>query len=230
MVALYSANCLAFQYSVLGQTLLAAIPVCDSLSAILTAALEPFLEKQVRKMQRYVNVYSGSGVRGDCNWDIAQRITRGTGERMSLTALPAWLGVDGALLDFPMPQPREDIACLLQSLERSLFAYVPLPSSAWVLGPAWRLLGGRMYSYPHRTLVKNVSLEPHLDHDILGHACHACHACHAYRAGQASHASAWVMPLVAVVTLGVAMPRAVAVGISLPTVRGHMGEQVTQVQ
>ena len=41
--------------------------------------LEGFLAQQVRRQQKHVNVYAGSGVRGDGNFEIARRIQHPAG-------------------------------------------------------------------------------------------------------------------------------------------------------
>jgi hypothetical protein len=64
-------------------------------------------------MQRHVNVYSGTIVRGDANWQLADRIVA----EPKYTALLAWVAVDGALYQPPTPAEREDLPSLLADLE-----------------------------------------------------------------------------------------------------------------
>ena len=51
-----------------------AVPKSVSIRSILMAALEDYTKAASREMQRLINVYSGSVIRGDGNQDVAKRI------------------------------------------------------------------------------------------------------------------------------------------------------------
>ena len=72
-------------------------------------------------MQRIHSVYSGTVVRGDCQWKIARRIVVWSVDNCRherpLTALSAWMAVDGSAYQSPTPLPKEDIHNLLQDLD-----------------------------------------------------------------------------------------------------------------
>ena len=121
---------------------LSVVPKSDMIRSIVCHAfggLEGFLAQQVRRQQKHVNVYAGSGVRGDGNFEIARRIQHPAGAE-PFTVLLAWLTTDGSVYQPATPAVREGIDTLLLDLEpvvdRSqadrLSAGLSFASSAWV--------------------------------------------------------------------------------------------------
>ena len=116
----YASNCLGMQIGSRALPLVRSLPRCDLLRSVLCTALGKYLDQQVRRVQLHLNVYSASVVRGDGNWELAQRITvpkpGGTRKDRPYTCLLAWLGVDGALPQPPTPTNSEDITAILGDL------------------------------------------------------------------------------------------------------------------
>lgn len=117
----YTANCLGFQLGALGLSLLNAIPRTKVLRRFILFALEGFLPSVVRRMQRHQSLYSGTIIRGDCQWTLAQRIAVWNQQQKKwqrpYTALSAWMAVDGSAFKPATPLPKEDISNLLRDLE-----------------------------------------------------------------------------------------------------------------
>ena len=120
LAELYTANCLGFQLGVMGQTLLSAVPRARIIRKLVVLALEKFLPPVVRRMQRHHSVYSGTVVRGDCQWILARRIVEWDAEKKKYdrpyTALSAWMAVDGSAYQGATPFPKEGIHDLLLDL------------------------------------------------------------------------------------------------------------------
>ena len=70
----YSTNALALCGGARGLQYMSAIPSGPAIRSILCRALYDFLKAKVREWRRHINVYSGSAIRGDGNFDIATRI------------------------------------------------------------------------------------------------------------------------------------------------------------
>ena len=122
LAEVYSANCLGLQLDVITtRTTLGVIPRARILSSVLLRALKQILPRAVRLMQREQAMYSGTIVRGDCQWEIAQRIVirdEGTATFVRpYTALSAWMAVDGSSYQPATPLPKEDIKNLLSDLD-----------------------------------------------------------------------------------------------------------------
>ena len=111
----YSANCLAFSVGSRALWHLSAAPSNGALRAFICDALENYLGPLVEHMRKHVNVYSGSVVRGDGNWDLAARVRNDQGREFSV--ILAWIGVDGALLKPVIASKTEDLADLLPDLD-----------------------------------------------------------------------------------------------------------------
>ncbi|CAK0852894.1 unnamed protein product, partial [Prorocentrum cordatum] len=90
-------------------------PSNDALRAFICDALENYLGPLVEHVRKHVNVYSGSVVRGDGNWDLAARVRNDQGREFSV--ILAWIGVDGALLKPVIASKTEDLVDLLPDLD-----------------------------------------------------------------------------------------------------------------
>ena len=103
----YTNNCIGRAIGWAGQSLLNAVPRIRVIRSMLLSALEEFLPLVVREHQRHQSVYSGQIIRGDCNWDIAQRIVIWDPQLRRHTrpyiALSAWAAVDGSLYQEQTP-------------------------------------------------------------------------------------------------------------------------------
>lgn len=123
------------------QEFCSAVPKSVSIRSIIMAALEDYTKVACREMQRLINVYSGSVIRGDGNHDVAKRITvyDDSGQATHpFTVLLAWVTVDGALFqpvtlsateDWPDLQPDLD-AVVSRLKEDRLAAGLSLAESA----------------------------------------------------------------------------------------------------
>lgn len=92
-----------------------AVPKSVSIRSIIMTALEDYTKAASREMQRLINVYSGSVIRGDGNHDVAKRITvyNDAGQPTHpFTVLLAWVTVDGALFQPVTASATEDWADL----------------------------------------------------------------------------------------------------------------------
>ena len=91
------------------------------LRKVILLALELYLPQEVRRAQRMQAVYSGTVVRGDCNWEITQRIAVWDSAKKKwerpYTALSAWMAVDGSAYQPATPLAKEDIRGLLSDLD-----------------------------------------------------------------------------------------------------------------
>ena len=100
---------------------MSAIPRPKLLQRAILLALERYLPPVVRRMQRHQAVYSGTIVRGDCQWEIAQRIGVWNADTQKYdrpyTALSGWMAVDGSAYQPCTPLPKEDIQWLLYDLD-----------------------------------------------------------------------------------------------------------------
>ncbi|CAL1171214.1 unnamed protein product [Cladocopium goreaui] len=97
-----------------------AVPKSVSIRSILMAALEDYTKAASREMQRLINVYSGSVIRGDGNQDVAKRITMydEAGQKTHpYTVLLAWVTVDGALFQPVTAAETEDWVDLQPDLD-----------------------------------------------------------------------------------------------------------------
>ena len=112
--ALFLRSQLALDHRVLSS--ISAVPSLHVLRNILVTALQAYLQKKIREIQRLINIYSGSGIRGDGNWDIATRIFAPRSQPPS-TVLLAWLTNDGYLYQPPTAHQREDIKTINQQLD-----------------------------------------------------------------------------------------------------------------
>ena len=111
----YTANSLALASGLRGFQYIEAVPPCAVLRPLLCRALLTFLEDAVRHMQRHINVYCGSIIRGDGNYELANRIID-KDKKHPFTVILAWVGIDGALLRPVSPHPREDWPCISKDL------------------------------------------------------------------------------------------------------------------
>ena len=118
LVSLYCANTLSQNlrnkplHNMLASV--AAVPRVQQLRSILCECLEAYLPQPVRSMQRCINVYSGTGVRNDGNFDIASRIQP---DLEPISVLLAFLTTDGLLYDVPAPKVGEDIESIIEALD-----------------------------------------------------------------------------------------------------------------
>ncbi|CAL1150457.1 unnamed protein product [Cladocopium goreaui] len=97
-----------------------AVPKSVSIRSILMAALEDYTKAASREMQRLINVYSGSVIRGDGNQDVAKRIAMydEAGQKTHpYTVLLAWVTVDGALFQPVTAAETEDWVDLQPDLD-----------------------------------------------------------------------------------------------------------------
>ena len=97
-----------------------AVPKSVSIRSILMAALEDYTKAASREMQRLINVYSGSVIRGDGNQDVAKRITmydEASQKTHPYTVLLAWVTVDGALFQPVTAAETEDWVDLQPDLD-----------------------------------------------------------------------------------------------------------------
>ena len=120
VVDLYNANALAFGGGARALQYFAAVLDSRAFGAILLQGLENFLGAKVKQMTQLVNVYSGSVVRGDGHWRLAQRIADRIAEQRwpvrKWNCLLCWSGVDGAILQPPTPSTSEAIEDILIDL------------------------------------------------------------------------------------------------------------------
>ena len=122
LAEVYVANCMGLQFDAIATRLtLSVIPRARVLSSVLLCALERILPESVRQMQREHALYSGTIVRGDCQWEIAQRIVVRDEDAGAFlrpyTALSAWMALDGSSYQPATPLPKEDITNLLSDLD-----------------------------------------------------------------------------------------------------------------
>ena len=117
----YSTNSLALCGGARGLQYLSAIPSQDAMRSILRCALYKFLKEKVRQWRKHINVYSGSAIRGDGNYEIATRIAvydpvKKTYHRPH-TVILGWTSLDGCLLDVPRASRTEAIQDVIRDLE-----------------------------------------------------------------------------------------------------------------
>ena len=101
------------------RTMCTAIPSNVSVRKILFNALDGYTSSAVKRLRQHINLYSGTLVRHDGNYDIPERvveISEGV-RRRPHGCLVAFLGVDGSLLAPPELLPSEDLPDLLPALE-----------------------------------------------------------------------------------------------------------------
>ena len=113
VVEYYATNSLALLRGSFGMAAMACVPSPGALRKLALTAMTNFFETVVSFLQDHIAVYSGTIIRGDGNWDIAQRIRRHVpGQRYDeapFSVLLAWLTVDGTLYSPPRTYPGEDI-------------------------------------------------------------------------------------------------------------------------
>ena len=121
LVELYQANALALCGGVRALQYFSAVPRDAVFRSLLLRGLEEFLAVKVRHVRRLVNIYSGTVIRGDGHWKMAQLIVqRPPGQRWPLrpfNVLLGWCAVDGALFDIPTPASGESNEDILKDLE-----------------------------------------------------------------------------------------------------------------
>ncbi|CAL1166310.1 unnamed protein product [Cladocopium goreaui] len=113
-------NALSLNVAVRMKEFCSAVPKSVSIRSILMAALEDYTKAASREMQRLINVYSGSVIRGDGNQDVAKRIAMydEAGQKTHpYTVLLAWVTVDGALFQPVTAAETEDWVDLQPDLD-----------------------------------------------------------------------------------------------------------------
>lgn len=101
------------------RTLCTAIPSNVSLRKILLNALEGYTSSSVKRLRQHINLYAGTLLRHDGNYDIPERVVEFSGgvRRRPHGCLVAFLGVDGSLLAPPELLRSEALPDLLPALE-----------------------------------------------------------------------------------------------------------------